>query len=139
VEVIRERIWGKCRWKVQQDTEVSQLFFGSGAALDRVLKRVGQCLKIRNTTFMHTHLAYRAKYGCDMSDMITDVEMQLGPVLDQHFWVTLPVHSSVWDHIFDDDYHVCLPACRIGLPPDAEEFSDCWEKNTIKMKYILII
>jgi hypothetical protein len=46
-------------------------------------------------TFMHTHLAYRAKYGCDMSDMITDVEMQLGPVLDQHFWVTLPVHSSV--------------------------------------------
>ena len=63
---------------------------------------------------MHTRLAYRAKYGCDMSDMRTDVEMQVGPVLDQRFCVTvtLPVHTSVWDHIFDDDYHVCLPACR---------------------------
>jgi hypothetical protein len=100
------------------------------------LKRVGQCLKIRNMTFMHTRLAYRAKYGCDMSDMSTDVDMQVGPDLDQRFCVTvtLPVHTSVWDHIFDDDYHVCLPACRLGLPPDAEEFSGCCEKNTIKMK-----
>ena len=72
-------------------------------------------------TFMHTRLAYRAKYGCDMSDMSdmpnmsTDVEMQVRPVLDQHFCVTLPVHASVSrDHIFDDDYHLCLPASLVA-------------------------
>ena len=75
-------------------------FFCSGAALDRVLKRVGQCLKIRNMTFMHTRLAYRAKYGCDMSDESTDLEKQVGPVLDQHFCVTLPVHASDCGIIF---------------------------------------
>ena len=51
-------------------------------------------------TFMHTRLAYRAKYGCDMSDESTDVEKQVGPVLDQHFCVTLPVHASVCGIIF---------------------------------------
>ncbi len=65
-------------------------------------------------TFMHTRLVYRAKYGCDLSDTSTDVEKQVGPVLDQHFCVTLPVHASVlWDHIFDDDYHLCLPALLV--------------------------
>ena len=66
-------------------------------------------------TFMHTRLAYRAKYGCDLSDTSTDVEKQVGPVLDQHFCVTLPVHASVlWDHIFDDDYHLCLRASLVA-------------------------
>jgi hypothetical protein len=61
-------------------------------------------------TFMHTRLAYRAKYGCDLSDTSTDMEKQVGPVLDQHFCVTLPVHASVlWDHTFDDD---CVISCR---------------------------
>ena len=38
-----------------------------------------------------------------------------GSVLDQHFCVTLPVHASVSrDHIFDDDYHLCLPASLVA-------------------------
>jgi hypothetical protein len=35
-----------------------------------------------------------------MSDISTDVEMQVGSVLDQHFCVTLPVHASVCGIIF---------------------------------------
>jgi hypothetical protein len=82
-------------------------------------------------TFMHTCLAHRAKYGCDMSDMIdktnmsTDVEMQVRPVLDQHFCVTLPVHASVCGIIFLTMITICVYLLRLShrLPPDAEEFS----------------
>ena len=63
-------------------------------------------------TFMHT---YRDKYGCDISDTSTDVETQVGSVLDQHFCVALAFTCEcLWDHIFDDDYHLCLPASLVA-------------------------
>ena len=78
-------------------------------------------------TFMHARLAYRAKYGCDLSDTSTDVEKQVGPVLDQHFCVTLPVHAMVCGIIFLTMITIFVYVLRLShqLPPDAEEFSGC--------------
>ena len=85
------------------------------------------------TFMMHTRLAYRTKYGCDISDTSTDVEKQVGPVLDQHFCVTLPVHASVCGIIFLTMIPICVYLLRLShrFPPDAEEFSGYCEKILI--------
>ena len=77
-------------------------------------------------TCMHTRLAYRDEYGCDISDMSTDVEKQVGPFLTSTFCITLSVYASLCGIMFLTIIAICVFLLRLyRLPPDADEFSGC--------------